>query len=111
MARRLVARIENAGALHRNVDVKRLVGQIAWIANGRNSDALARNYHVVAVDADLSREAAMNRIKTQQMRIGLDRTKIVDADDLDILSLGLHYRTQDVASDATEAVDEGAYGH
>jgi len=87
------------------------VGEILWIANGRNSNALARNDQVVTVNADLRREAAMNRIKTQQMRIGLDRTKIVDANDLDILSPGLHDRAQDIASNATEAVNENSDGH
>ena len=45
------------------------------------------------------------RIVAQQMRVGLDRPEIVDADDLDILAPAFGDRAQHKAADAAEAVD------
>src|SRR5260221_5166501 len=47
----------------------------------------------------------MNRIKPQQMGVGLDRAEIVDADHLDILAAGLGDGPQHVAADAAKSVD------
>ncbi len=47
----------------------------------------------------------MHRVETQQMRVGLDRAEIVDADHLDIPAAGLGDGAQDVAADAAKPVD------
>ena len=47
----------------------------------------------------------------QQMRVGLDRAQIVDADDLDLAMLVLVRRPQDQPADAAEAVDRNPYRH
>ena len=47
----------------------------------------------------------MHGVEAQQMRVGLDRAEIVDADDLDILAAGLGDGPQDVAADAAKPVD------
>jgi hypothetical protein len=39
------------------------------------------------------------------VRIGLDRSEIVDADDLDVLAPGFSDRAQHVAADATKSID------
>ena len=49
--------------------------------------------------------------KRKQMRVGLDRAEIVDADDLDVGAPGLGDGAQDVAADAAEPVDGYADCH
>ena len=53
----------------------------------------------------------MHRVEAQQMRVGLDRAQIVDADHFDILAAGFRDRAQHVAADAAEAVDGNSNGH
>src|SRR5580704_7000303 len=45
------------------------------------------------------------------MCVGLDRSKIVNGDDFDIVAVGLDDGAQDIAADAAEAVDGNADGH
>jgi hypothetical protein len=47
----------------------------------------------------------MHGIEPQQMRIGFDRSEIVDGDDLDVAAVCFGDCAQHVAADATESVD------
>jgi hypothetical protein len=47
----------------------------------------------------------MYRVEPQQMRVGLDRAEIVDADHFDVGAAGLGYGAQHVAADAAESID------
>ena len=53
----------------------------------------------------------MHAVVAQQMRVGLDRAEVVDADDLDVLAARLDDGAQDIAADAAEAVDRDTNGH
>ena len=59
----------------------------------------------------VAREAAVHTVKAQQMRIGFHRSEIVDADDLDILALGLGNGAQDIAADAAKPIDGNTDSH
>ena len=47
-------------------------------------------------------------VEAQKMRVGFDRTKIVEGHDLDVLAAGFHDGAQDVAADAAKPVDGDA---
>ncbi len=51
------------------------------------------------------RELAVDRVIAEQVGVGLDRTQIVDGDDLNILATAFNDATQDETSDASETVD------
>src|ERR1043166_4333720 len=53
----------------------------------------------------------MHRIEAQQMRVGLDRPKIVDADHLDVGAAGFGDGAQDIAADAAKPVDRNPDCH
>jgi len=57
---------------------------------------------------DLVREAPVDAVEAQEVRVGLDRTQIVEGDDLDVLASGLHNGAQDIAADAAKPVDGDA---
>ena len=47
----------------------------------------------------------------QQVRVGLDRSEIVDGEDFDILAVRLDGGAQNVAADAAKSVDGNANRH
>ncbi|XUJ37636.1 hypothetical protein ACQ5SK_26455 [Bradyrhizobium japonicum] len=53
----------------------------------------------------------MDAVEAKEMRVGLDRAEVVDADDLDVLAAGLGNSTQDVAADAAKTVNSNADCH
>ena len=85
MSGRLFARGENAGAFERHVDAERLVRQLGRILDRGDLDLVAVDDHRIAVDLDRVRKAAVDAVVAQKMRIGFNRTQIVDGDDLDVL--------------------------
>src|SRR5438552_17940747 len=65
----------------------------------------------VAVDLYLMRVLAVDRVVTEQMRVGLGRAEVVERHDFDVLPAGLDDRAQYQASDAPEPVDGHTYRH
>ncbi len=53
----------------------------------------------------------MHGIETQQMGVGLDRTEIVDGDNLNVSALRFGDRTKDIAADAAKTVDRDSNRH
>src|SRR5262249_14458929 len=98
-------------ALERDVDAEVLPGQLGGVALGRDLDGAVADADGVALDGDLAGEAAVHAVVAQQMRVGLDRPEIVDADHLDILAARLGDRAQDIAADAAKSVDPDPDGH
>ena len=109
--RRLVLGGEEAGAFQRDVDAEILPRQLCRVAFGGDLDGAVADADGVALDRDRAREAAVHAVEAQQMRIGFHRTEIVDADDLDVLALGLGNGAQDIAADAAEPIDGNTDSH
>jgi hypothetical protein len=80
MRRRLVAAREDASAFERDVDAELAMRQRRRILDRGDEDLLAVDDDRVALDLHVLREAAMDAVEAQQMRIGLDRAEIVDGD-------------------------------
>ncbi len=102
---------EDAGAFQRDVDAERLPRQLGGIALGRDLDLAATEVDRVAVDGHGAGEAAVHGIEAQQVRIGLDRAEVVDADNLDVLAAGLGDGAQHIAADTPKPVDRDADCH
>ena len=76
----------------------------------RQADLVAVDDQRVALDRDLTLEAAVHRVVLQHVSQVLGLEQVVDADDLDVGKV-LHGGAQDIATDAAEAVDTEFYGH
>ena len=111
MDRGLLARGEDAGALHRDVDAEVLVRQFGRVLDRRDLDLVAADVDHVAFDHDFVRETPVNAVETQQMRVGFHRSEVVDRDDLDVLAARFDNRAQHEASDASKAVDRYLRDH
>jgi hypothetical protein len=111
MQRGLVLGGEDAGALERDVDAELLPRQLRGVLLGGDLDRAVADADGVALDRHGTGKAAVHRVVSQQMRVGLDRAEIVDADDLDIGALGLGDGAQHIAADAAETVDGDADRH
>jgi hypothetical protein len=57
------------------------------------------------------REAAVDAVEFEEMRIGLDRAEIVDPDDFDIAPLVFCGGTQDQPANTAEPVDRDSNRH
>ncbi len=53
----------------------------------------------------------MDRVITQQVRVGLDRAEVVDGNDFDVGAAGFDDGAQNVAADATKTVDGNFNSH
>src|SRR6516165_4002887 len=102
---------EDAGAFERDIDPELAPRQLGRIALGGDPDLAAADIHPILAGRDLARKAAVNAVVAQEMRIGLDRTEVVDADDLDLGVLVFVSRPQDQPADAAKAVDRNSYRH
>ena len=111
MGGRLVARGEEAGAFHGDVDADLAPGQGFRIALGGHLDRAATDIDRVALDRDRTGEAAMDTVIADEMGIGLDRTEIVDRDDFDIGAARFDDRPKHIATDAAKTVDCDANCH
>src|SRR5262249_32540626 len=111
MCRGLVTRREDARAFERNIYAGVLPGKLRRVLYRRDPEFLAAPVGRIALDLHLARKSAVDRVEAQQMRIGLDRTKIVDGHDVDILTTGFIDGAHDVAADAAKSVDGNSDGH
>src|SRR6516225_4606563 len=101
----LVLRGEDARALECNIDAEVLPRQRRRLLDGGHLDQAVADADRVTLDRHLAGKAAVHGIEAQQMRIGLDRGEIVDADDLDIGTPRFGDGPQHVPADAAEPVD------
>ena len=111
MGRGLLARGEDAGAFERDVDAERLVRKLGRILDRGHLDLVAVDHHRVALDRDLVRKAPVHAVVAQEVRVGLDRTEIVDRDDLDVLAARFQNSAQHQPPNAAEAVDRYLGNH
>jgi hypothetical protein len=108
---RLVLRGEDAGAFHRDIDVHLAPGQLGGVALGQDPDGPASDAEPAVHDRDLVREAAVDRIVLQQVRVDLHVAQVVDGDHLDILAPGFIDRAHHQPPDPPEAVDRHPNRH
>src|SRR6185295_3929571 len=79
--------------------------QLRRVALGGDLDLAAAGVEPVVAGLHLERERPVHRVVLEQMRVGLDRAEVVDADDLDVAALGFAQRAQHQSADAAEAVN------
>ena len=104
--------IESARAFHHEVDAKVGPGQFARIARAEDAHAIAVDDHVIAVGFDRRIKAAVNGVVAQEMCIDVHITRGIHGDDFNVVLLaGFVVSTQNIAADATEAVDGDANCH
>src|SRR5579872_6341186 len=111
MGRGFGLRREDTGTFKRDLDAEGRMRQFGRIAQSRHLDRAVADIDRIAVDLHLARKAAVNRIETQEMRIGFDRPEIVDGDDVNVPASGLDNGAQHIAADASEAVDCNIHRH
>jgi hypothetical protein len=109
--RSLVAGREDAGALHRDVDVEFLPRKLRRVALGQHLEAVFAGGDRVAVDGHFAGELAVHAVEAQQMRVGLDRAEVVDGNDVDVGAAGFIDRAHDVAADTAKSVDCNSDSH
>ena len=109
--RRRLALGEDAGAFERHIDAELAPRQFRRVALGGDADLAAADIHPVVAGRDLAGKAAVHAVVAQEVRVGLDRAEIVDADHLDLGVLVLVSGAQHQAADAAETVDRNPYRH
>src|SRR5690606_40955706 len=86
--------------------------QFCRIAIGKNTDLVAIDYHVITIDGDSTREAAMCSVILSQVGIGLGIAQIIDRDDFNIMLFATFIvSTQYITADAAVAVNCNTNGH
>jgi hypothetical protein len=111
MLRRRLALGEEAGAFERDIDLQALPRQLGRVALGQHLDLAAAGVHPALAGGDLAVEAAMDAVVFQEMRVGLDRTQIVDRNHLEIVDAPLIERAEDEPPDAPEPIDGNPNSH
>ena len=59
------------------------------IADGGHEDRLAIDDDLVAINLNVGREAAMDGVEAQKVRVGGDGAEVVDGDDFNVLAVML----------------------
>ena len=85
-------------------------GSAAGIALGEHLERRAVDRDRLAVDLDLAREAAEDRVVLEQVGERLRVGEVVDGDELEV-GAGRVGGAEDVAADAPEAVDADLHSH
>src|SRR5580704_12522740 len=111
MRGRRLLRGEDAGAFERDVDAEFLPRQLRGVSDRRYFDGAVAAADRVAFNRHFAGEAAVNAVVAKQVSVGLDRAKVVNGDDFNILALALDGGAQDVSADPAETVNCNAYGH
>src|SRR5690606_1956460 len=89
---------EEARALEHDVYLELAPGQFGGVAVGQHANAVASDDHVVAVDFDRAGEAAVRRVVTGKVGVGLGVAQVVDGDDFDVVLLAVFIvGTQNIA--------------
>ena len=97
---------EDSGTLDNEIDSHRLPGQLEGIAGRDDSDGLAVDGDVGVIDnLDVGAERSQDGVVLQQVRGLLDTSGVVDGNDLQERLLSALPAAQEVAANATEAVD------
>ena len=86
-------------------------GESGGILLGRETDLLAVNDEIRALDGDLVLEDAVDGVVLEHVREVIGIEEVVDADDLDVVREVLDRSAEDHATNAAEAVDTNLDSH
>ena len=86
-------------------------GESGGILLGRETDLLAVNDEIRALDGDLVLEDAVDGVVLEHIREVIGIEEVVDADDLDVVREVLYRSAEDHATNAAEAVDTNLDSH
>jgi len=111
MGRGLLLGGEDAGAFEHDLDTQLLVRQLGGVLDRRHLEGLVAGRDHVAIDGHFMGELAVHAVIAQQVRIGLDRTQIVDRHHFDVVATAFDDGPENVAADAAKTIDCDAYGH
>ena len=103
--RGLVARREDAGAFHRDVDAELLIGKLRGIFDRGDLDFVRTDRNRVARHRHGVGKTAVDAVKAQEMGVGLNRAQVVERDHFHVGAARLVDGAQNVAPDAPEAID------
>ena len=81
MRRRLFLGSEQTRAFEHHVHAQRGPWKLRRVALRQHLDAVAVDYHRVAIDLDTSGKFSVRRVVARQIRIGLRAAQIIDGDD------------------------------
>ena len=109
MQGRLVARGEDPGALEGDVDIG--PGECCGVTFSGYPDRAATHINSVAGDRNLALETPMNAVIAHQMSIGLDRAKVVQRDNFDVVPTAFAQGAQHVAADPAKPIDRNFNAH
>src|SRR6202022_3530225 len=98
-----VARGEKTGRFQDNIDIQLFPREISGVAFLEDLNFVTANNDVLLVESDFALEPAMDRVPLEEMSESFSVGEIIDC--ADALDLFLRHRAQDVATDASEAVD------
>jgi len=101
----LFGRGEETGALHDHVNPEFAPGQLGRVAVGQHANLVAVDDHVIAFHFHGAGEAAMRGVVARQVGVGVNRTQVVDRDDLHVFATAFIERTQHIAPDSSVPVD------
>ena len=105
MRRRLFFRRKNACTFQGNVHAQFLVWQLGRIFDRGDADLVTVDEHLLAVDRDRPRKAAVHRVIAQEVCVRVDRPEIVHAHNDNVAPFGFDDRAQHKPADAPEAND------
>ena len=97
---------EDSGSLDDEVDAELLPGQLEGVAGGDDLDGLAVDADVSVIDnLDIGSERPQNGVVLEQVRGLLDTSGVVDGNNVQEGILSALPAAEEVATNATEAVD------
>ena len=94
---------EKTGRFQDNIDIQLLPREIPRVAFLEDLNFVTAHNDVLFVESDFAVEPAMDRVPFEEMSESFSVGEIIDC--ADVLDLFLRHRPQDVATDASEAVD------
>src|SRR5439155_26189438 len=100
---RLVASGEKAGRFQDGIDIQLLPREIPRVAFLEELNFVIAHNDVLFVESGIAVEPAMGRVPFEEMSESFSGGEIIAC--ADVLDLFLRHRPQDVATDASEAVD------
>ena len=85
-------------------------GSCSGSRSAQHPDVLVAHQQVAALDVDRHGQASLRRVVAKEMGQGLGGREVVHPDHLDV-GAGVEDRPQEVAADATEAIDTDPHRH